>query len=179
MARLWLPWPMQRWMRMVTLKPPPADWEDAILQTAVQFMNAEVCFYREVDPEPGEAYNPVTGEGGSTEIDILWRGKARVQQLRSPREFQTQYQAEATRFFRYQLDPADNPPQIPFGVKSRVLNGARDKDLESLVLVTNSGINSSHMAVRTIELSSNMEFVIWDWLPPDHQGGYGYGGYGE
>ena len=147
-------------LRVVSLKPPPADWEDAILQAAIPFMNAEVCFYEEV---PGTPYNPVTGTGGSTEIDVLWRGKARVQHIRSPREFNTQYQAGSTRFFRFQLDPADSPPQIPFGAKARVLDGGRDADLESLVYIVNSAINSSHMAVRTVELSSNMEFVTWTW----------------
>ena len=149
-------------LRVVSLSPPPASWEDAILEAAVHFMNAEVCFYEPTEATP---YDPVTGTGGVDGVNILWQGKARIQQLRSPREFQTDYQAESSRAFRYQLDPRDNPPSIGFGVKSRILNGGRDADLERLVLVTNSAINSSHMAVRTVELVSNMEFVDWAWSP--------------
>lgn len=147
---------------MVSLKPAPSGWEDAIHDAAVQFMNAEVCFYEATETTP---YNPVTGTGGPTGATVLWQGKARVQQIRSPRQFQEEYQANATRFFRFQLDPKDNLPAIEFGWKARVLDGARDPELERLVFVVNSAINSSHRAVRTVELSANMERVTWTWNP--------------
>lgn len=149
---------------MVAIKPAGA-WQDAILDAAKQFMNAEVCFYREVEGAP---YDPISGTGGDAGIAVFWRGKARVQHLRAPREFAEAYQAEATRFFRFQIDPSEpgnSLPKLPSGVKARVIEGGRDSDLESLVFVTNSGINSSHMAVRTVELSSNMTFIDWQWSP--------------
>lgn len=146
----------------MSLKPPPANWEDAIRDAAIQFMNGTVCFYEEIVAVP---YDPITGNGGEVGVDILWSGKARIQQIRSPRQFDTEYQADASRYFRFQLDPEDNPPQIPFGTKARVLDGGRDADLQSLIYVTNSAINSSHMAVRTVELVSNMDFVTWEWNP--------------
>lgn len=151
---------------MPSLVAPPANWEEAILNAAKMFMNAEICFYREV--EATEPYNPITGEGGDEGIAVFWRGKARVQHLRAPREFATAYQAEATRFFRFQIDPSEPGNSLPFlpqGVKARVIAGGRDSDLESLAFVTVSAINSSHMAVRTVELSSNMTPVAWQWNP--------------
>ena len=158
---------------MVAISRPGADWPDRILEVAKRFMNAEVCFYEET--EPATPYNPVTGEGGATGIRIIWRGHARVQHLRAPREFATTYQAEATRFFRFQIDPNEtwdgsSVPFLPQGVKARVIAGGRDSDLESLAFVTTSAINSSHMAVRTVELSSNMTSVAWQWNP-DSPGG--------
>lgn len=153
---------------MPSLKAPPANWQEAILNSARMFMNADICFYREIAPD--EPYNPVTGQGGDGGIAVYWRGKARVQHLRAPREFSTGYQAEATRFFRFQVDPIDtwngnSLPFLPQGVKARVLAGGRDSHLESLAFVANSAINSSHMAVRTVELSSNMTPVEWQWTP--------------
>lgn len=156
-------WPWMRWAvcLLVSIGRPPADWQDAIRDTAVQFMNAEVCFY---DTDESVPYDPETGEGGPT-IQILWRGKARVQQLRTPREFASEYQVSSTRAFRYQLDPGDSLPDLYQGVKSRVLAGGRDTGLESLVFVVTSAINSSHMAVRTVELQSNMKSITWTWEP--------------
>lgn len=145
---------------LVSLTSPPANWEEAILNSAVQFMNAEVCFYDSVDIP----YDPITGAGGPT-VQVLWRGKARVQQLRTPQEFQTDYQASSSRPFRFQLDPRDSVPELYFGVKARVLDGGRDSGLESLVYIVNSAINSSHMAVRTVELITNMRPQEWDWTP--------------
>lgn len=124
-------------------------------------MNATVCFYEESGVT--EAYDPITGTGGGTSINVLWSGKARVQHLGQPSQFQTSYNTESSHMFRFQLDPADNPPNISFGVKARVLNGGRDSSLESYVFVVNSAVNSSHMAVRTIELESTMEPIVWDW----------------
>lgn len=148
---------------LVGLRRPPRDWSDAILNSAIMFMNAEVCFYEEI---PGATpYDPITGTGGSTEIRVIWSGKARVQQLRAPRDFVTSYQVNSTRFFRYQLDPGDSVPDLPQGTKSRVLLGGRDEKLESLVFVVNSAINSSHMAVRTVELAANMKPITWGWNP--------------
>ena len=39
----------------------------------------------------------------------------------------------------------------------------RDSSLESLSFTVNSAINSSHMAVRTVELASNMIPIAWAW----------------
>lgn len=145
----------------MSLKPTPANWQEAIHDAAIQFMTARVCFYEEGDVTP---YDPVTGTGGSTEIDVIHSGKARVQHLRSPRDANTDYQANRSRQFRWQLDPDDGwPDEIPFGTKGRVLDGARDKALEGLVFVVDSAINSSDMAVRTVDLTSDMRFVEWDW----------------
>lgn len=145
---------------LVSIGKPPADWQEAILDTAVLFMNAEVCFFKTIE----EDYDPVAGTGGVS-VEVLWRGKARVQQLRTPQEFATDYQANSSRPFRFQLDPRDSVPTMYHGVNARVLDGGRDPDLETLVYVVNSAINSSHKAVRTVELVSNMRPQIWDWTP--------------
>lgn len=148
-------------LALVSLKPAPQGWEDAILDAAVQFMNAEVCFYEvESDDE-----DDITGTG-SVSVRILWRGKARVQQLRSPRDSSTEYQASDSRAFRFQLDPGDSVPEVYSGTKARVLAGGRDSGLEALAFVVDSAINSSHKAVRTVELTSNMRPVNWTWGPP-------------
>lgn len=153
---------------MVGLAPKPMSlvglaWEEQILQVARLEMNAEVCFYEEA--ESTTPYDPVTGTGGTNEITVLWSGKARVQHLRTPREFTTPYQPDATRYYRFQLDPADNPPPIYFGVKARVLMGGRDSQLETYAMTANSATNSSHMAVRTVELAANMRPTNWSWNP--------------
>lgn len=139
-------------------------WEDEIHDVAIQYMNAKVCFYQE---RPATVpYDPITGDGGEDGIDIIWSGKARVQQLRTPREFTTPYQASASRNFRFQLDPDDSVPWLYEGVKARVTDGGRDDALTSYLFVVNSAINSSHEAVRTIELNSNMRPTVWSWGPP-------------
>lgn len=145
------------------LKPGGGAWEDAIHDVAVQYMNARVCFFRATRGD----YDPVTGTGGDGGIDIIFAGKARVQQLRAPREFTTPYQASASRSFRFQLDPDDGVPGLFQGVQARVIDGGRDSDLEKYIFTVNSAINSSHMAVRTVELISNMKRVDWSWEPPE------------
>lgn len=144
------------------LKPGGGSWSDSIHDVAVQFMNARVCFFRSTKGN----YDPITGEGSDDAIEIIFAGKARVQQLRTPREFTTPYQASASRNFRFQLDPDDGVPGLFEGVKARVLDGGRDTDLEHYAFTVNSAINSSHMAVRTVELISNMKRVDWTWQPP-------------
>lgn len=140
----------------------PTSWEEAILLGAVQFMNAEVCFFEVT----GDDYNDATGTGGA-QVRLLWRGKARVQQLRAPREASTDYQASDSRAFRFQLDPRDSVPTLYSGAKARVIAGGRDTDLEALAFVVDSAINSSHMAVRTIELTANMRPAKWSWEPDE------------
>lgn len=148
----------------MNLAPPPADWQEAILVGARQFMNGRICFFEETDAVT--PYDPITGEGGATGIRVIWAGKARIQQLRTPKEFSTGYELEASRFFRFQLDPEEvgNPiPFVPHGTLARALDGGRDSSLESLSFTVNSSINSSHMAVRTVELASNMIPIAWTW----------------
>lgn len=143
---------------MASLSAPPANWEEAILLAATQFMSARVCFYEVSEDD----YDPITGEGGVT-AEIVWSGKARVQQLRSPQEFATEYEASSNRTFRFQLDPRDSLPDLYQGAKARVLDGGRDAGLEHLGFTVTSAINSSHMAVRTVELMSTMRLIEWDW----------------
>lgn len=144
---------------LVTLTPPPASWEDSILITARLFMVAEVCFYTLDESTP---WDPISGTGGSV-ASVIWKGKARVQHLRAPRDQSNEYQTSDTRNFRFQLDPADNPPLLYTGVKARVLKGGRDPMLETLAYVVDSGVNSSQMAVRTVELTSDMRPTEWNW----------------
>lgn len=144
----------------------PSGWQQEIHDIAVQFMTGEVCFYRE---KPSTVpYNPITGEGGEDGVEIIWRGKARIQQLRTPREYTTPYQASASRNFRFQLDPDDNLPRLYEGAKARVTNAGRDDALTTYLFVVNSAVNSSDMAVRTVELISNMKAVDWTWDPEDY-----------
>lgn len=147
------------WALLVTLTPPPANWEEAILNSAVQFMNAEVCFYK-----TESNYDEITNTGDAS-VTILWRGKARVQQLRAPREATTEYQSSDSRPFRFQLDPRDSVPLLYSGTKARVLAGGRDPGLEALAFVVDSAVNSSHMAVRTVELTADMRPAKWKWEP--------------
>lgn len=142
---------------------PIEGWQDSILSVAKTFMNAQVCFY--VESGVTEPYDPITGDGGGTSIDVIWQGKARVQHLGQPAQFQTSYEANANHMFRFQLDPADSPPETYFGVKARVLDGGRDAGLENYVYVVNGAVNSSHMAVRTVELETTLEPISWDWEP--------------
>jgi len=144
---------------------PIQDWPESILSAAIPYMNADVCFYEESDAT--EPYDPITGEGGATGINIIWRGKARVQHLAQPAQFQTAYSAGSNHYFRFQLDPQDSPPEVYFGLKARVLDGGRDDSLTEYTMVVNSAVNSSHMAVRTIELRATMEPAGWDWHPDD------------
>lgn len=153
------------WVLPVVSISPISSWEDDILSVARIYMNAEVCFYEE--SVAAEAYDPITGEGGSEEITVIWRGKARVQHLAQPSIFENAYAAGANHMFRFQLDPADNPPEIYFGLKARVLDGGRDESLTNYAMVVNSGVNSSHMAVRTVELETTLEPIAWSWNPDE------------
>lgn len=148
---------------MVSIGTPVVGWQQNILDTARQFMNAEVCFYRVVG---GKDDLPEIGKPGTpARVEVLWRGKARIQQLRAPRRDSTEYQASDSRSFRFQLDPEDNPPVVYAGTKARVLDGGRDSSLENYSYQVESGVNSSHMAVRTIELTADMKPTTWGWMP--------------
>lgn len=148
---------------MVSIGTPRTDWQDVILDTARQFMNGEVCFYRIVGgsddlPEIGQPGTPAT-------VEVLWKGKARIQHLRAPRRDSTEYQASDSRSFRFQLDPLDEPPIVHAGTKARVTNGGRDSSLETYSYQVESAVNSSHMAVRTVELTADMRPTTWGWDP--------------
>lgn len=138
---------------MVVEFKPITAWSEVILDAARPYMNAEVAFYTQVTIP----FDPRTGTPPTTEVTVLWRGKARVQQLRTPREIPAAYHLDATRAFRFQLDPLDDPPFFDQGVLARVISGGRDADLTKLQFRVNSSINSSHMAVRTIELTADMD----------------------
>lgn len=159
MARLWVPGRLQS---LVSLKPPPDSWVDTIKETAEQFMTARVCFYEET--QDGD-YDPIDGTGEESSIDIIWAGSARVQHLRSPQKFASDYQAEANRAFRFQLPKDGGVPFLPQGTLARVLDAGEDgdPDLEALVYVVDSAINASFQAVKTVELTSTMSPISWDW----------------
>ena len=148
---------------MVSIGTPVTGWQENILDTARQFMNGEVCFYRVVGgtdhlPEIGQVGTPAT-------VEVLWKGKARIQHLRAPRRDSTEYQASDSRSFRFQLDPLDEPPVVYAGTKARVTNGGRDASLETYSYQVESAVNSSHMAVRTVELTADMRPHTWGWDP--------------
>lgn len=148
---------------MVSIGTPVTGWQDIILDTARQFMTGEVCFYRVVGgkdnlPEIGQPGTPAT-------VEVIWRGKARIQHIRAPRRDSTEYQASDSRSFRFQLDPLDNIPPLYVGTKARVLNGARDETLETYSYMVESAVNSSDMAVRTVELTADMRPTTWGWTP--------------
>lgn len=147
---------------MVSIGIPITGWQDAIHAAAVQYMNAEVCFYKAI----GGNYDEITNTGTPGTIEILWRGKARVQHLRAPREASTEVQSGDQRAFRFQLDPNDNPPPLYSGTKARVINGGRDPQLALYAYSVDSAVNSSHMAVRTVELTANMRPANWSWEVP-------------
>lgn len=149
---------------MVSIGTPVVGWQDNILATARQFMTGEVCFYRVVGgredlPEIGQPGTPAT-------VEVFWRGKARIQHLRAPRRDSTEYQASDSRSFRFQLDPEDNPPALYAGTKARVLNGGRDEQLTTYAYQVESAVNSTQMAVRTVELTADMRPTTWGWDAP-------------
>lgn len=160
---------------MVSLKPPPANWTDAIAGVANLFQNARVCFY--IADESGSDYDPITGQGQKFSIALLWVGLARVQHLRAPSTFASDYQAGANRAFRFQVDKNGGLPFLSEGIKARVLDAGvsgptiemneGDAHLEQLAFVTNSAINASHYAVKTVELTSTMRPVVWGWSVDD------------
>lgn len=119
------------------------SWTRKIHDVAVRYMNAEVIFYNVDDDQPDE-------------IVELWRGKARVQHLREPRDSSTVYGEFKTRRYRFQLDPDDGPPYFKSGVSARVLSGGDNPDLLKLVYVVDSMANASHRAVVTVELRAEM-----------------------
>ncbi|QWS69413.1 head-to-tail stopper [Microbacterium phage Necrophoxinus] len=147
---------------MVSIGVPVTNWQDQIRAAAVQYMNAEVCFYSVVDG----TYDEVTNTGTPGSVEILWRGKARIQHLRTARDASTNVQRDDIRAFRFQLDPEDNPPPLFSGTKARVIDGGRDSQLELYAYSVDSAVNSSHMAVRTVELTANMRAANWSWEVP-------------
>lgn len=146
---------------MVSIGVPIVGWEDQIHAAAIQYMNARVCFYRTVGGT--DDYPELGKPGAPSTVEILWTGKARVQHLRAPRNDSSDYQASDSRAFRFQLDPDDNPPALYSGTKARVLDGGRDSSLENYAYTVDSAVNSSHMAVRTVELSADMKPHTWGW----------------
>jgi hypothetical protein len=159
---------------LVSLKPPPSDWTDAIGAVADLFQNARVCFYRDSDDGTND---PITGTGSEPSIELIWTGMARVQQLRSAQEFATEYQTGANRSFRFQVSKNGDLPFLSSGVKARVLNAGvsgpavsmspGDDDLEKLVYVVLSSINASHYAVKTVETIATMRPIDWTWTVSD------------
>lgn len=148
---------------MVSIGTPVTGWEDNILDTARQFMTGEVCFYRIVG---GKDSFPEVGRPGTPgSVEVIWRGKARIQHLRAPRRDSTEYQTSDSRSFRFQLDPLDNPPVLYAGTKARVLNGGRDESLLNYSYQVESAVNSTQMAVRTVELTADMRPMTWGWTP--------------
>lgn len=162
MAMPALPHASLREVLMVNLAPPPKDWLEAISAAAKEFMGARVCFYK--DDGKGDL-DPLTGSGSEGGIELIWVGPARAQQLRAPHKFSTEYQAGSSRSFRFQMDKDGGVPFLPQGVKGRVLSAGvqGDVSLERLVYSVDSAINSSTQAVRTVELTSNMRGVDWEW----------------
>lgn len=156
---------------MVSIAAPPKDWTDVIGDIAEQFMNARVCFYEEGVPDPANPYDPITGTGAESAVRIIWVGNARVQQLLSTQKFATEYQADASRVFRFQISKSASVPFLSQGVAARVLNAGvpgagmtpGDEDLTQLAYVVDSSINGSHQAVKTVMLTANMAPVSWSW----------------
>ena len=160
---------------MVNLAPPPKSWTDAIARIADQFQNARVCFY---EADGTGDLDVLDGSGTPGGIRLLWVGRARVQQLRTPQAFATDYEVSSTRNFRFQVSKEAGLPFLSQGVKARVLDarvpgavedvmGGGDIDLERLLFVVNSAVNGSHYAVKTIETQSNMKDAQWSWLVDD------------
>lgn len=154
---------------VVSIAPPPKHWTDAIAEVSNQFQNARVCFYQATDGD----YDPITEEGDEPGVSIIWAGAARVQQLRAPQKFATDYQANASRAFIFELSKAAGVPFLPEGTQARVINagvpGAEgqmtpgDQHLQLLAFVVDANISASHQAVNTVDLTANMKPVKWDW----------------
>lgn len=127
------------------LPPLVSSWEDEIAEAAIPFQTAEIIVFKKL---------PYTG------ANLLFRGNARVQQVRQTRDVSTTYEWSAERNFRFQIDYGlVVGVNISKGDTIRVLSGGRDASLYQLAFQVLSAINSDHRAVRTIETTTNGTFL--------------------
>lgn len=125
------------------------DWSAVITPIAESFQNGEVDWF---SPDGTHvAYDPATGEGGTTAETAIGTTAARIQQLREPREVNSAYQATNYRRFRVQIPFSDMSLAIVKGVRGRITDGGKDPNLVGLILVVEDARNSSWAALRTIE----------------------------
>lgn len=160
---------------VVSIARPPSHWTEAIAEISNQFQNARVCFYRETDGD--DDYDPIDQTGNGPGVEVIWAGAARVQQLRAPQKFATDYQDDSSKAFIFELSKAAGVPYMPQGTQARVINagvpGAAgqmtpgDQHLSLLAFVVDANVSASHQAVNTVELTANMKPVRWDWTIDD------------
>jgi hypothetical protein len=114
-----------------------------------RWYNAEIEI---VDPETNEqVWDVETNEYIGNIENILWSGKARIQQTRYAGEYIAGVGQVSTRPVRFQVPYDENLPLIRKGLQIRVTSGGEDVVLENLSFVVEGSINSSYGWNRTIE----------------------------
>lgn len=125
----------------------PGDWTSTIRSVAQEFQNGEVVWFTDaVTP-----YDGTDGTGGSAGESEIVTTTARIQHLREPRTIGSQYDVTVQRRFRVQIPYSAATEPIGKGVKGRITNGGENPGLVGKILVVDSAVNASWMAVRSIE----------------------------
>lgn len=129
-----------------------AHWSDEIRDIAIEEFDAEITVSWPGDPG---TYNPITGEyeGGDLGEAIIVDRIGRVQNLRSPIEYNDGNGWETKLDYRIQIDAHEGDPSITKGLVCTV-KGGRDPELEKMTFHVGFATNSTHMAVRTIHCST-------------------------
>lgn len=127
----------------------PSNWADEIAQEAERWMNCTATFY---DPVPG---NPPT-------LTKLFEAKARWQHLRTPVDSSNATAWSTKRAGRIQVPLNAATGLVKRGLIVRLSPGVdpvtgaliplRDPTLALISFTTQNAVNSSHAALRTIEV---------------------------
>jgi hypothetical protein len=129
------------------------SWNEEIADGSEEFRNGVISI---LDPDlVGTAYDPVTDEGGAADPAVLIDHRdASIQQIRLPVPADGSMQSAAQRRYRFKFEAAEGDPFLRVGLIVRVDDGGEDPSLEQLRFHISGGTGSSHMAVRTIEAST-------------------------
>lgn len=126
----------------------PDDWEQEIADAAIEEFDAEITVQW---PGTSGEYDPISGEYGPEvpgEV-IIDKRIGRVQNLRSPIEFNDGNGWQTKLTYRIQIDARPDDPSITKGLICKVAGG-RDPELPKMTFHVAFATNSTHMAVRTI-----------------------------
>lgn len=112
-----------------------------------------------IDPNiNGGTYNVWTNQTTGREHTVLWSGPARIQPMRFPVLVSGQSEQVVYKSVRFQIPLAAEFPDGMIareGLRIRVTDGGMFPDLERMLFVITSGINSSFAWNRTIETTSD------------------------
>lgn len=127
-------------------------------KTALPWMNGSIQI---IDPNTEDAsWDAWTNEyisGGSG--TVLWSGPARIQHLRSEILSEVGFSENGVRKIRLQIPLGGEAPFIRKGLQIIVTDGGNDTELEQLLFVVTSSVNSSYAWLRTIEAEVDVKSV--------------------